>query len=87
VIELVTETLFFTATVTSDRNDHVNVELSTRPLDDASVDVKMRQGNRRVWTFRFDDGHTITVDRADDEPFARALASRLGWVAPDEAGG
>jgi hypothetical protein len=42
-----------------------------------------RGGYRRVWTFQFGEDDTVTVDRRDDDRFARALAGRLGWAAPD----
>jgi hypothetical protein len=83
VVEIVTETRLFTATVTSDQNDHVVVDLTARRLDEALVDVNMTQrGQRRFWTFQFGEDDAITVDRADDAPFAQALASRLGWAEP-----
>jgi hypothetical protein len=84
VVELVTNTRLFTATVTSDQHDYIVVEFTARRLDDTTVDVNMTQRRgRRAWTFRFDKDDTVTVDRSDDEAFARALAAQLGWAAPD----
>jgi hypothetical protein len=83
LVELVTKTRLFTATVMSGGNDHAIVKLTSRRLDDGLVAVEMEQrGGRRDWTFQFGKGDPVIVNRTEDEAFARALAGCLGW-APD----
>jgi hypothetical protein len=84
VAEIVTETRLFTATITGDMSDYIVIEITTRRLDEKTVGVAMVQRRgRQAWTFQFSENDTLTVDRGKDEPFARALASRLGWAPPD----
>jgi hypothetical protein len=94
LVELVAETRLFTVRATGDEEVHVVVRLDARRLDDGMVDAEMEQrGDKRSSTFRLGEesisveGRTLTeleggwVD--DDERFAEAWASRLGWAPTD----
>jgi hypothetical protein len=95
LFELVTEARLFTARVTRESSEPpmVSVQLRGRQFDDGVVDAEMTQhGHKRTWTFwpgappkqrSSVDGQTLDDGPDEDELFARALASRLGWGSPD----
>jgi hypothetical protein len=95
LVELVTKERLFTARLTGVMGDYVVVKLSARRLDDGIVDAEMEQrGGRRFWTFHLGEQEPVKVESrsrftegvlvpSDDELFAQALASRLGWGSPD----